>query len=1210
MEQENTPTPHPGSNPEPVTGDLVSGDKVNGDKVMGDKVEGDKVTVVVANAEEAGVVLSSLRWSWPKAWDFTTYCAEKREGFVGREWIFEEVRAWANDPHSEQALLISADYGVGKSAFLAQLIETGAAGIPIAAEHFCTTEQADTLTAELFVRSLAAQLAESLPAYRKKLEADVATELRRWLDESNKDPARALEQAVLAPLAALDPAPEPQLLVVDALDEAQDPVTTAVPGSSHTIVALLARYAKRLPPWLKLLATSRRRPDVLKDLRQNFTLKEIDAEEARNLADLRTYAVVRCLQSPLREILLQADLTPEEVGKFLSTQQQSSGKFLYVERVLKDLQTRIPPLGSRADLEALPPGLDGFYADAFHRRFPRKEEYVLVEPILAVLTEAREPMARKELAVILSCEEQDISDRLRPLRDFLRLRPSPIERDGVTSQEMLYSFDHLSLQQWLTEVDVEELLPRAGRFSVNRQAAAERIHRWAMAEVTAKRAHTWPYLVRQLASHLSVYERAEVIGGQLLQFPWLQSRLKLAGLNALLGDFNPIIYEPNFVPSELKALEQALNQSAYVLSHVDGWNGQEQLASQLLARLADEAAPNSLRHQMSESLHKAGGASPRAASLATDDALLRTLPVGKAVNAMVALPDGLMVSGCCDGTIRIWDPDSGSCTSVLEGHGRGVNNLVVLGDGRLASGSADKTIRIWDPESGSCTAVLEGHENEVNALVVLGDGRLASSSADKTIRIWDTASGSCTAVFKGHGCRVNKLAVLLDGRIASVNGRYDSGSEDTTIRIWDPDSGSCTVVYEALLLSNRVKALEVLGDGRLAIGFMDSIHIWDPATASSTNFIPAGSGLNALAVLSDGRLAAGYRDNTISIWDTASGSCTAVLEGHGGGVNALAVAGDGRLASGSDDNTIRIWDTASGSCTAVFKGHGCRASALAVLSDGRIASGSKDKIRLLDPASGSCTAVLKSYENDWVDHLAVLGEGSLASGSRLDTIHIWDIDSGSCTAVFYRRFHGLSIQEKFYEKLFCVLRLAIIRVINLNTGSRTSVFKVDINSVDALAVLSDGRLACGEFERIHILDPISGSCTRILDKKGGGKSALVVLCDGRLASSSRDNIRLWDAKSGSCTAVLEGHEDEVNALAVLGDGRLASGSKDNTIRIWDPARPDGTPRVIFVADAAINTLVWQPTHRLLIAKDASGKLHWLEFGFSQIQADTKFQPQG
>ena len=73
----------------------------------------------------------------------------------------------------------------------------------------------------------------------------------------------------------------------------------------------------------------------------------------------------------------------------------------------------------------------------------------------------------------------------------------------------------------------------------------------------------------------------------------------------------------------------------------------------------------------------------------------------------------------------------------------------------------------------------------------------------------------------------------------------------------------------------------------------------------------------------------------------------------------------------------------------------------------------------------------------------------------------------------------------------------------------------------------------------------------------------------------------------------------MNALTVLGDGRLASGSTDNTIRLWDPCRPDGAPRVIFVADAAITALAWVPAHQLLVAGDASGRLHGLELGRQQ-----------
>jgi len=78
-----------------------------------------------------------------------------------------------------------------------------------------------------------------------------------------------------------------------------------------------------------------------------------------------------------------------------------------------------------------------------------------------------------------------------------------------------------------------------------------------------------------------------------------------------------------------------------------------------------------------------------------------------------------------------------------------------------------------------------------------------------------------------------------------------------------------------------------------------------------------------------------------------------------------------------------------------------------------------------------------------------------------------------------------------------------------------------------------------------------------------------------------------------------GHCQLVTSLAVLSDARLASGSDDTTIRLWDPIHPDGAPRVLFVADAAITALGWIPTYQLLVAGDASGRLHWLDMGGQQ-----------
>jgi hypothetical protein len=36
--------------------------------------------------------------------------------------------------------------------------------------------------------------------------------------------------------------------------------------------------------------------------------------------------------------------------------------------------------------------------------------------------------------------------------------------------------------------------------------------------------------------------------------------------------------------------------------------------------------------------------------------------------------------------------------------------------------------------------------------------------------------------------------------------------------------------------------------------------------------------------------------------------------------------------------------------------------------------------------------------------------------------------------------------------------------------------------------------------------------------------------------------------------------------------------------------------VVFVGDAGITALAWVPTHQLLVAGDASGRLHWLAMG--------------
>jgi len=84
-----------------------------------------------------------------------------------------------------------------------------AAGIPIVAHHFCGHASSATLAPGGFVSRVAAQLARALPAYRAALEAASAEQLRARLNEAQRDPGSAWEQAVVALLARIAPPTPP-----------------------------------------------------------------------------------------------------------------------------------------------------------------------------------------------------------------------------------------------------------------------------------------------------------------------------------------------------------------------------------------------------------------------------------------------------------------------------------------------------------------------------------------------------------------------------------------------------------------------------------------------------------------------------------------------------------------------------------------------------------------------------------------------------------------------------------------------------------------------------------------------------------------------------------------------------------------------------------------------------------------------------------------
>ena len=77
-------------------------------------------------------------------------------------------------------------------------------------------------------------------------------------------------------------------------------------------------------------------------------------------------------------------------------------------------------------------------------------------------------------------------------------------------------------------------------------------------------------------------------------------------------------------------------------------------------------------------------------------------------------------------------------THTLTGHSDGVKSVLICPDGQtLISGGEDGTIKLWQLQTGELIRTLTGHTYGVKSLAICPDGQtLVSGGGDGTIKLW------------------------------------------------------------------------------------------------------------------------------------------------------------------------------------------------------------------------------------------------------------------------------------------------------------------------------------------------------------------------------------------------------------------------------------------------------------------------------------------
>ncbi len=284
-------------------------------------------------------------------------------------------------------------------------------------------------------------------------------------------------------------------------------------------------------------------------------------------------------------------------------------------------------------------------------------------------------------------------------------------------------------------------------------------------------------------------------------------------------------------------------------------------------------------------------------------------------------PNGrTLASASRDGTIKIWEVQTGDLLRTLVGHEGQVESVAFSPDGEtLASCGQDLIIRFWNVKTGEPLQSLEGHELYVASVAFSPDGKvLASGSEDASVQLWNPQSGELLRVLRGHRGYVWWAVFSPDSKTLV------STSSDRNVRLWDVQTGELLKTLSGH--KNPVETAVFSPDGEtLASASKDGeILFWNVQTGELLKKLTedTGSNIEALDFSWDGNiLASGSWDGTVRFWGAKTGEALWKLEGHGGRVRSVDFSPDGKiLASGHGDGGIRLWNVETGELVRTIEG--------------------------------------------------------------------------------------------------------------------------------------------------------------------------------------------------------------------------------------------------------------------------------------------------
>ena len=525
-----------------------------------------------------------------------------------------------------------------------------------------------------------------------------------------------------------------------------------------------------------------------------------------------------------------------------------------------------------------------------------------------------------------------------------------------------------------------------------------------------------------------------------------------------------------------------------------------------------------------------------------------------------------IVSVSLDMSIRVWDGKDGKFVSVLKSPGSvsQINCVSFHPEGQLVIiGCWDSTLKIWDTFNKKKLKVLKGHSTSVQACMYLSTTHVVSAALDGEVRIWSARSGIAVGIINGHSAPINSIC-------STPNGQYVvTASNDKLAKVWSGNLG--IPVYNLgvqshhgighCLFFDRAKQTVTVG---YHDGFVTKFNLLTGAQTFTQKIHDAA--VIAIQIINEIHITASS-DRNIKIWTLSSLPSSIVLAGHKGPITAAQWTSN-CFASASDDLTILLWPSDIQNYEKAIKrpkkhpvtwqplntltGHTGQISSITFSKSGMImVTGSHDKSFIVwDVLSKKIIQTVPSAHNDWINTCSFTDTTPelLVTGSNDFNLKIWDTTDWKQKTVL--KGHTSAITSVSSSQ-GCIISGAVDGSVKVWTRKGIEVTTLYSHKQRVNAAIVDTPTSSNQnqtwAEKMEVEE----------DTALFGKNMMKNLDEVLVISTSDDgSVGVWKPFVPQEITTLKGHSDRVLSTGASFRNEIVTSSLDGSIRIWKPELPD------------------------------------------------------